>query len=329
MLGSNVVVRASAVVVLLVVAAYLFAIMKCECGPLPIDEALALVLPWEAFRYFILIPFAMMAVEALLVGWHNSSLAAILRWTPSIRGDAFYLALRILFVPLTTAGLYLHLGEFARLHSLQLGVIENPVVQFAVVFVVNDFASYWVHRLMHASTALWEAHKVHHSATDLNLMMGFRFHPLESTVLAIVPATTFVLLGATLEPFAAFAFVPMLLGQVQHARVNWTFGLFGKVLVSPVFHRFHHSQHGEDFDHNFGARLVLWDQLFGTYSTRVIGPDDIGVDDNTYVGRPLLAEFFRPYFHFVVIVAARLHEGVGLAGASAPLEAVRQNADPR
>ena len=304
--SSSVVVRASAAVLLLVASAYLFAVIKCECGPLSIDEALALVLPWGAFRYFILIPFAMMAAEALLVGWPNSSLAAILRWTPSIRGDAFYLALQILFVPLlTTVGLW-HLSEFARLHSLQLGVIENPVAQFAVIFVVNDFANYWVHRLMHASTALWEAHKVHHSATDLNLMMCFRFHPLEVTVLAIVPTMTFLLLGATLEIFAAFAFVHMLLGQVQHARVNWTYGLLGKVLVSPAFHRFHHSQHREDFDHNFGARLVIWDQLFGTCSTRVIGPGDIGVDDNTYVGRPLLVEFFRPCFRFVVSVARTL-----------------------
>jgi len=89
MLGSRVVVRASAVVLLLLVSAYLVAVIKCQCGPLSIDEALALVLPWGSFQFFILIPFAMMAVEALLVGWHNSSLATILRWTPSIRGDAF------------------------------------------------------------------------------------------------------------------------------------------------------------------------------------------------------------------------------------------------
>jgi len=310
MLGSSVVVRASAVVLLLVVSAYLLAVVKCECGLLSIDEALALVLPWWAFRYFILIPFVMMAVEALVVGWPNSSLAAILRWTPSIRGDAFYLAVRILFVPLlttvTTAGLYDHFDQLARLHSLQLGVIENPAVQLAVVFVVNDFASYWMHRLMHASPALWEAHKVHHSATDLNLMMCFRFHPLEWMMMAVVSTTTFLLLGATAETFVAFAFVHMLLGQVQHARVNWTYGLLGSVLVSPAFHRFHHSRHREDFDTNFGARLVIWDQLFGTYSARTIGPDEIGVDDNTYVGRPLLAEFFRPYFNLLVAIGGTL-----------------------
>ena len=97
-----------------------------------------------------------------------------------------------------------------------------------------------------------------------------------------------------------------LLEQVQHARVGWTYGPLGKLLVSPAFHRFHHSRRREDFDHNFGSRLVLWDWLFGTYSPRTLSPDEIGVDGNTYAERPLLAEFFRPYYQFCTSAAAAL-----------------------
>ena len=95
-----------------------------------------------------------------------------------------------------------------------------------------------------------------------------------------------------------------LLEQVQHARVGWTYGPLGKLLVSPAFHRFHHSRRRKDFDHNFGSRLVLWDWLFGTYSPRTLSPDEIGVDGNTYAERPLLAEFFRPYYQFCTSAAA-------------------------
>ncbi len=55
---------------------------------------------------------------------------------------------------------------------------------------------------------------------------------------------------------------------------------------------------------NFGARLVLWDMLFGTYSPKLITPQSIGVDDNTYVSRSLADEFFRPYYVWGVSAAA-------------------------
>jgi sterol desaturase/sphingolipid hydroxylase (fatty acid hydroxylase superfamily) len=292
----------------IVLAGYLLAIVRCECGLMPIGDALSLVLPWSIVRYYFLIPLAMMAIELAAVGWRDSSLAVILRWSPSVRVDAFYLMIQMwLVMPIimaTTGGLYWHAEELTKQYSLRLAVIEAPLVQGAIVFLVGDFVSYWVHRLMHKSAALWEAHKVHHSATDLNLMIAFRFHPLETTVLQFTSAAIFLLLGATLDTFVAFSFVHMLLGQIQHARVNWNYGLLGKVLVSPAFHRFHHSQHRQDFDHNFGARLVLWDWLFGTYSTRKLRPDEIGVDDNTYVDKSLLAEFFRPYYIFFVNISA-------------------------
>jgi sterol desaturase/sphingolipid hydroxylase (fatty acid hydroxylase superfamily) len=288
----------------IVVAGYLLAILKCNCGLLSVNEALREMLPWSAVSYFLVIPLAMMVAEAVFVGWRNSSLAAILRWTPSIKVDAFYLAGQIWLVPVlvlaTTGGLYWHVTELTKEHSLRLAVIDDPVVQCLVVFVVADFVSYWTHRMMHASPALWEAHKVHHSATDLNLMVAFRFHPLESTILSLVTAAIFFVLGASVDTFVVFSFINMLLGQIQHARVDWTYGWLGWILVSPSYHRFHHSRHRADFDMNFGARLVLWDRLFGTYSSKAIRPDEIGVDDNTYVEKPLLAEFFRPYYALVV-----------------------------
>jgi len=311
MLGtSRTLVRAAAIAVVAVVAVYLLGIISCQCGLASPLKAIGRVLPWWAVEYFLVIPFALMIGEALLVGWRNSSLAVIARWGRSVQTDAFYLALQMLLYDVlllaTTGGLFWHASELSKAYSLQLGVIENPWLQAAVVFVAADFMSYWVHRGMHASPALWEAHKVHHSATDLNLMIAFRFHPLEKIVLAFADVALFLVLGATFEVFVIAGFVNMLLGQVQHARVDWTYGPLGMILVSPAFHRFHHSRHREDFDHNFGARLVVWDRLFGTYSPRTLRPEDIGVDNNTYVERPLLGEFFRPYYVFFTRAAAVL-----------------------
>ena len=291
-------------------AGYLLAVINCQCGLLSLAEAREKMLPWSTLQYYFVVPLAMMAIELALVGWRESSLAAILRWTPSIRGDAFYLLIQMwLVAPIvlaTTGELYWHVDQLAKQHSLRLAVSDNPLVQGAIVFVVADFTSYWVHRASHLWPALWEAHKVHHSATDLNLMMAFRFHPLETTWLSLVSAGLFLLLGATFETFVVAAFINMLLGQIQHARIDWSYGPLGKILVSPAFHRFHHSRHRQDFDMNFGARLVVWDRLFGTYSPRTLRPDEIGVDGNTYVAQPLLSEFFRPYYVLVVSIASAI-----------------------
>jgi len=56
---------------------------------------------------------------------------------------------------------------------------------------------------------LEEPHKVHHSATELNLMIAFRFHPLEKTIWAFTNAGLFLVLGATFETFIAASFVNM------------------------------------------------------------------------------------------------------------------------
>src|SRR5688572_15531141 len=59
-----------------IVAGYVFAVIKCECGLLSLGDALREMLPWHVIQYFLLVPFLLMAGEAVLVGWRNSSLAA-------------------------------------------------------------------------------------------------------------------------------------------------------------------------------------------------------------------------------------------------------------
>ncbi len=64
-----------------------------------------------------------------------------------------------------------------------------------------------------------------------------------------------------------------------HANLNWTFGPLRHVLVSPVFHRWHHSR--DVAGRNFASTFSLWDVMFGTYhmpSGEV--PKAYGIDDD-------------------------------------------------
>jgi sterol desaturase/sphingolipid hydroxylase (fatty acid hydroxylase superfamily) len=56
----------------------------------------------------------------------------------------------------------------------------NWWVQFAVFFIVNDFARYWLHRWHHESDLLWRIHRVHHTAVEMDALSTFRVHLLEA-----------------------------------------------------------------------------------------------------------------------------------------------------
>src|SRR5258706_11013185 len=102
----------------------------------------------------------------------------------------------------------------------------------------------------------------------------------------------FLCFGASTVTFAVFNIVYMVLGQIQHARVKWDFGPIGKVIISPTFHRLHHSTDPADFNRNLGPRLAIWDRMFGTYSAKDLPFDAIGLGEEP---RPLLREFWQPF----------------------------------
>ena len=49
------------------------------------------------------------------------------------------------------------------------------------------------------------------------------------------------------------------IGTLQHANLRWTFGPFGRLIVSPAYHRLHHDR--EDQAINLGVVLTIWDVL--------------------------------------------------------------------
>lgn len=149
----------------------------------------------------------------------------------------------------------------------------------AVLVVVGDFARYWVHRLMHGNQALWEFHKVHHSAEVLTPITFYRTHPVDMLVQALVEpmAIAFVtalfayLFPGVLSPYTflgvnIFRFTFYLLGaNLRHSHIWLSFGSnVEHVLISPAQHQIHHSADPKHFGRNFGSEFAIWDWLFGT-----------------------------------------------------------------
>jgi sterol desaturase/sphingolipid hydroxylase (fatty acid hydroxylase superfamily) len=138
----------------------------------------------------------------------------------------------------------------------------------AVTLLLDSFASYWVHRLMHATPLLWRVHRVHHADTAVDLSTSLRNHPLELLVTAPASALVIIVIGA--PPSVILVAQAVLIGGAlwQHAALDLPAGLdraLSLVLVTPRLHRVHHNPQRALHDSNFGDSIILWDRLFGTF----------------------------------------------------------------
>ena len=149
----------------------------------------------------------------------------------------------------------------------------------AALIVVTDFKLYWVHRLMHRIPALWEFHKVHHSAVVLTPITFYRSHPVdllgqtlaEAIASGLVTAVFLYVFGpnltlATILGVNAFRFAFYLFGaNLRHSHVYLSFGsIVEHLVISPAQHQVHHSADPRHFNRNFGSEFAIWDWMFGS-----------------------------------------------------------------
>jgi sterol desaturase/sphingolipid hydroxylase (fatty acid hydroxylase superfamily) len=185
-----------------------------------------------------------------------------------------------------------------RLSFMRLELLKQAPwpVGLAVFWIGADFALYWWHRLQHANRFLWALHSVHHSQQELNLLTAFRRHPLETLLgnVAIgfgifhlvlgVPARDWMPLGVAIAGFIA----------IQHAQLDWGFGVFHRMVVSPRFHAFHHSLDPAHANANYGMILSVWDYIFGTAVPEQPRPTRYGIDGIDY-RESLLRQLLIPF----------------------------------
>ena len=142
-----------------------------------------------------------------------------------------------------------------------------------------EFAYWGAHYCFHSIEALWEFHKVHHSAEVMTTLTEMRTHPVEiiSFMNAIGLATGLVfgvltyVFGPGVRPFTLLNgnIVLMLflitIGHLRHSHLWIPFtGLMGRLFQSPAHHQIHHSDDPKHFNTNLGFALAVWDWAFGT-----------------------------------------------------------------
>jgi sterol desaturase/sphingolipid hydroxylase (fatty acid hydroxylase superfamily) len=149
----------------------------------------------------------------------------------------------------------------------------SPLGSFLVYFVVLDFFDYWYHRASHQFNWWWGLHSLHHSQQNLNLWSDNRNHLLDDLLRDIYMGLIALCIGVEPSQYVLLVSVSRILQSLQHANVRIHFGWLGeRLLVSPRYHRMHHSigvgheSHGKGTlgGCNFAVILPVWDILFRT-----------------------------------------------------------------
>jgi sterol desaturase/sphingolipid hydroxylase (fatty acid hydroxylase superfamily) len=189
----------------------------------------------------------------------------IIYWlfTPLVTRSVTGAATAILAFPIAKA-IYGRVDHDLIMHGYgPLSRLPLPI-QGAGILVLGDFIGYWMHRAFHCGR-LWSFHAIHHSSADLDWLSSVRLHPINDAMMRVTTVLPVLLLG--FAPIALAGVLPALtlLAILVHANVDWDFGPLRTIIVSPRFHRWHHTDETEARDKNFAGLLPVWDILFGTY----------------------------------------------------------------
>lgn len=223
--------------------------------------------------------------------------------SPEIATDALWWFLFPLFGRYASLTLIVVIGSFLSIAGADtepyLGA-SGPLsrlpfaAQIVVYLLLADLGLYLTHRAFHGAS-LWRFHAVHHSPRMLDWISANRFHPVDQALHGALPDVVLMALGIPPAAIIAVASFQSFHGALIHANLRWDFGPFRYWLVSPVYHRWHHTDVGRGGAKNFAATFPLFDWIFGTlYMPRGELPDAYGVDDPefpTQWGRQIVYPF--------------------------------------
>lgn len=204
--------------------------------------------------------FVLIGIELL---WAKRRGVKVYRLTDAVTDLSCGISSQIVLLVWVTTQLAIYAAVYARFRVI---TYEHRWIPWVIAFFAVDFFYYWWHRLSHEVNFLWAAHVVHHQSEDYNLAVALRQAVLTSWTalpfylpLAIlgIPTHVYAIVHA-LSTLYQFWIHTQLVGKIR-GPLDW-------ILNLPSHHRVHHAINPEYLDKNYGATLIIWDRIFGTYA---------------------------------------------------------------
>ncbi|MEO1170573.1 MAG: sterol desaturase family protein [Myxococcota bacterium] len=237
-----------------------------------------------------LLPMIMLPVLALAVGlelrWARRNRRSVYNLKETL-SNLFMMVVGNLLKPLSLVWTLFVLSGVER---FQLFSIPLNFGGLLLTFIAAEFAYYWYHRLSHENSLFWAMHHVHHSSPWMNFTTALRLNWVAKFVAPIF-FMPLVVLGMSPLVIAGSLAAGLLYQLFLHTESIGSLGRFeGKLLNTPSAHRVHHGSNPLYLDKNYGAVLILWDRLFGTYQAET-EPVRYGVTTGFLGHNPLVAQF--------------------------------------
>ena len=155
-------------------------------------------------------------------------------------------------------------AEYIPIVNLRILDDKPLIIQCVGAFLISDFMLYFSHYLRHKVKWFWYFHAIHHSQEHMNPMTTHRGHFFGGVINVLIRTLPIGIVGGSLPAWGLYMVINNFWGYFIHSNTRTNLGPLKWIIVSPQFHRVHHSVETEHFDRNYGERLILWDWLFGT-----------------------------------------------------------------
>ena len=170
-------------------------------------------------------------------------------------------------------GFALATAAYAAQHNwglLRTVALPEPVAIALGIFLL-DFLCTLKHRLFHEVPLLWRVHALHHSDLDCDVSTSLRHHPLDYLIDGLISLLIVIAVGASPVTLLIFYLIVLAHNSLRHANIyiseniDQVLRLF---VVTPDFHRTHHSCVEEETNSNYGLIFPWWDWMMRTYCAK-------------------------------------------------------------
>lgn len=208
-----------------------------------------------------------LAIEIIWL-WRRGNLKG-----PRIKEMAANASSVLVVVPAGIVGFVLWFSIFDAIDHAVPWSIPTTWATVIVAVLLADFVYYWEHRFEHTHRLPWDLyHSVHHSSESYDQTTGLRLGAFDA-LLTFGYTMPLVIVG--FDPLIAMAATGVVIGyqtwihtEVINRMPRW----FEAVFNTPSHHRGHHGAHYPYLDTNYGAVLIVWDRLFGTFQPEIERP---------------------------------------------------------
>lgn len=232
--------------------------------------------PWLLSFFVLAVPLVPWGIALSLACVFETAMHSPVSWVQRrdnlirgclVMGGVFLSSWLVFLLSSRIANAFAYFGITLPVLVLDRGYVGASVIGPLSWLLIYDFGYYFFHRVQHSSEWFWRWHSVHHSDFAMNATTYLRQHVNESFFQALFISLPMVLVFHMASPWSWFAVV-VTVAMVQfviHADLPWHWGLFSRLLVSPMQHRLHHDCDPSLEPANFASTFPIWDVLGRTY----------------------------------------------------------------